>query len=230
MASISAEHDVVLQRGWLSDMPSSFQRSVLDRCLQQMFSSGQLIYSVGDSPDGIYGLVSGGVGISVAPRKGGRYIAQYAKPGSWFGEAALITGEQRRVGLTAMRNTVLLKLPAHAIHEIVREDPATWRCFALATIRHLDAAMRTCADLRRHDPVERCIATLLSLAGHRTSCPADSPIEIDLSQENIAHLANVARTTLNAVLRDLEASGKLKRSYRRILILAPEEMRGMLRN
>jgi CRP/FNR family transcriptional regulator, cyclic AMP receptor protein len=229
MLDFAGAHEIVLQKGWLSELPSSFQHSVLDRCRLQHFSPGQPIYSVGDPPGGMYGLLSGGIGISVAPHERGPYVAHFVKPGSWFGEAAAITGEPRRVGLAATRDTVVLQLPLHAIHEIVGQDPALWRLFALATIRHLDLAVGNCDDLRRRDPVERCVATILRLAGRRTASQADSsPVEIDLSQEDIANLSNVARTTLSTVLRDLEASGQVKRSYRRICILAPNAMRARL--
>src|SRR5579863_1631904 len=118
MLDFAGAHDVVLQNGWLSELPSSFQHAVLDRCRLQHFDRGQQIYSVGDPPGGMYGLVNGGVSISVAPCEQGPYVAHFAKPGSWFGEAAAFTGEPRRVGLATTRSSVVLKLPLHAIHEI----------------------------------------------------------------------------------------------------------------
>jgi hypothetical protein len=44
----------------------------------------------------------------------------------------------------------------------------------------------------------------------------------------MAVLSNVARTTAGAVLRKLEASGCIEQSYRRIRILTPDALRGML--
>src|SRR4051812_22493984 len=52
--------------------------------------------------------------------------------------------------------------------------------------------------------------------------------DIDLSQEDIAGLASVPRTTLNAVLHDLKARGRLERLCRRIRFLTPGAMRAML--
>ena len=77
----------------------------------------------------------------------------------------------------------------------------------------------------------RCIAVLLRLGGCRLSSPPDSrPIEINLSQEDIAFMSNLARTTVGAVLRKLEAMGLLEQSYRRLRILAPDALRAMLRD
>jgi len=224
----AAAQKIVRRHGWLSQTPAAFAREVLDRCSLQSFTTGQSIYVVGDPPGGMYGLVSGGLSISIAPGERGPYFAHFARPGSWLGEAAAFTGQPRRVGLSATRDTNLLHLPLHAIHEIVGRDPAAWRLFALVTIGHLDVAIGASDDLMIRDHVKRLIAILLRLGGCRRESPDSSPVEIDSSQEDLAVLANVARTTAGAVLRKLEAMGYLEQSYRRIRLLAPEALRGML--
>jgi CRP-like cAMP-binding protein len=229
MCEIVTAHEVVLRRGWLSLTPASFQRDVLNRCFLVRFEAGESIYVVGDPPGGMFGLVSGGVSVSIAPGERGPYFAHFAQPGTWMGEAAAITGQPRRVGLSATREAELLHLPLQEIHEIVDRNPEAWRLFALITIGHLDMAIGASDDLMIRDHVKRCLAVLLRLGGCRQASPADrSPIEVDVSQEEMAVLSNVARTTAGAVLRKLEATGYLEQSYRRIRILAPDALRGML--
>jgi CRP/FNR family transcriptional regulator, cyclic AMP receptor protein len=70
--------EVVVREGWLSQTPASFQRAVLDRCLLERFETGTPIYSIGDEPGGMYGIVSGSLAISVAPREMGPYTAHFA--------------------------------------------------------------------------------------------------------------------------------------------------------
>jgi len=229
MCEIVTAHEVVLRRGWLSLTPASFQRDVLNRCFLVRFEAGESIYVVGDPPGGMFGLVSGGVSVSIAPGERGPYFAHFAQPGTWMGEAAAITGQPRRVGVSATREAELLHLPLQEIHEIVDRNPEAWRLFALITIGHLDMAIGASDDLMIRDHVKRCLAVLLRLGGCRQASPADrSPIEVDVSQEEMAVLSNVARTTAGAVLRKLEATGYLEQSYRRIRILAPDALRGML--
>ncbi|MGA8169994.1 MAG: Crp/Fnr family transcriptional regulator [Methylocystis sp.] len=229
MCEIVAAHEIVQRQGWLSLTPRSFQRDVLDRCFLARFEPGEPIYGVGDPPGGMFGLVSGGVSVSVAPGERGPYFAHFARPGTWMGEAAAITGQPRRVGLTATRNAELLHLPLQEILAIVDKNPGAWRLFALITIGHLDMAIGASDDLMIRDHVKRCVAVLLRLAGCRQASPADfSPIEIDVSQEEMAVLSNVARTSAGAVLRKLEAKGCVEQSYRRIRILAPDALRAML--
>jgi CRP-like cAMP-binding protein len=51
-----------------------------------------------------------------------------------------------------------------------------------------------------------------------------------MNHEDLAHMANVARTTAGAILRKLEADGYLALSYRRIRVKAPDALRSMLRD
>jgi len=227
---IVAREDV-LDRGWLGYTPLSFRRAVLGRCVREQFRAGTQIYSIGDEAGGMYGIVSGGLGVSIAPGERGPYIAHFAMPGTWFGEAAAITRQPRRVGLIATRDSELLHLPLHAIDEIVRDDPSAWRFFALVTIGFLDLAVGAVDDLMIRDHVKRFVAILLRMGDCRYSnSRSGSPIEVDVNHEELAHMANVARTTAGAILRKLEAEGHVALSYRRIGILAPGALRKMLRD
>lgn len=229
MLPIAAARKIAIEDGWLSMTPPSFQGAVLDRCRLQRFEAGQSIFMAGDPPGGMFGLVSGGLAISIAPGERGPYFAHLARPGVWFGESSAITQQPRRIGLTATRDTQLLHLPLPKINEIVAKDPAAWRLFALVTSEHIDMAIGACDDLMIRDHVKRCVAILLRLGGCRYSSPKDtSQAEIDLRQEEIATLANVARTTAGSILRRLETTGHIQQSYRRIRILAPDSLRAML--
>jgi CRP/FNR family cyclic AMP-dependent transcriptional regulator len=231
MLERDAACEIVRNRGWLSHTPTSFQRAVLDRCLLEHFAADTPIYSVGDEPGGIFGIVAGCLGISVAPRELGPYTAHFALPGSWFGQAGAFTRGPRRVGLTATRDTKLLHLPLWAIDEVVKHDPSTWRLFALPMFEHLDVAIGGSDDLMQRNHAKRLVAVLLRLGNCRLITPRKClPIEVDLKHEDLAHMANVARSTAGAILRQLEADGHLALSYRRIGILAPDALREMLRD
>jgi CRP-like cAMP-binding protein len=179
----------------------------------------------------MFGIVTGCLGISMERDEQRYYTAHFARPGSWFGVVSTFTRQPQAVGLTAIRDAELLHLPLHAIDEIVAQDPAAWRFFGLLTIAHVDLAMLGYDDLMIRNHRKRFVAILLHLGNCRLFSPRDGqPIEIDISHNDLAHMANVARTTAGAVLRELEADGHIALSYRRIRILAPDELRGKLRD
>ncbi len=91
MLTISAAHKIAIDNGWLSVTPTSFQNTVLEGCRLRCFKAGESIFRVGDPPGGMFALVSGSVGVSIAPGERGPYFVHLAQPGTWFGEAAAIT-------------------------------------------------------------------------------------------------------------------------------------------
>src|SRR5271165_7376131 len=230
MSTLGQAHEIVARQGWLSLAPPRFSQAVLDRCRLRVFKAGARVYSVGDPPGGMYGLLRGNVALSIAPGERGPYVvAHFAKPGAWFGEAAALTEQPRRIGLAVTRDSELLHLPLHAIREIVAADPGAWRFFGLAAIAHYDVAVGAADDLLIRDHVKRSVAVLLRLGGCRYLTPEGAqPIEVDVSQEDFATMTNLARTTAGTVLRKLEADGHVKVTYRRVRILAPDELRVML--
>ena len=137
---------------------------------------------------------------------------------------------ERRAGLRATRPSVLLHLPVSAMNEIVAEDLPSWRFFQEVSVIHLRHAISVCDDLMIRDHVRRLIAILLHASGCRLSTPSDhdGPIEIDIRQEQLANMANVARTTAGPILRRLTRDGHIDLSYRRIRVLAPDALRAML--
>jgi CRP/FNR family transcriptional regulator, cyclic AMP receptor protein len=210
-------------------MPPSFCRAVLDRCTLQKVAAGATIYATGDPPGGMYGLISGAFRVSVAQGERGPYFAHFFGPGDWFGEGPAISGRSRIVGLCAARDSELLHLSLRCVDDILREQPASWRMFAALTLGKLEVAMWAIDDLMMRDSFKRFIAVLLRLAGCRAVTPAaEAPITVHVSQDDLAAMANVSRSTANVILRRLEAGGHVKQSYRQIGIVSPDTLRSML--
>ena len=168
-------------------------------------------------------------GVSIVQGERGPYLAHFARPGDWIGLACALTGQPRKVGLATARDASVLHLPLPAIHEIVGQNPAAWRFLALLPLGHLDVAIGAADDLLIRDHFKRCVAVLLRLAGCRLASPSGAPpVDVDVNQEDLAAMANLARTTAGAVLRKLEAAGQICAAYRRVRILDPDALRAML--
>jgi len=219
----------VLRHGWLRQMPAAFSAAVLERSVLQEFEAGASIYAAGDGPGGMYGLVSGGISVAIAPGERGPYFAHFFGPGDWFGEGPAVSGRPRIVGLTVSRRTELFHLSLRAIDDILRDDPTSWRHFATLVLVKLELALGALDDLMIRDSAQRLVAVLLRLGGCRGPTPSRMPPHIiHVSQEDFAAMANVSRSTANAIVRRLEAAGQVSQSYRQIELLAPEALRALL--
>lgn len=221
--------EIASRVGWLSQTPPAFRTAVLDRCVLQAFEPDETIYMTGDASGEIYGLISGGVSVSLATGERGPFFAHFFQPGTWFGEGPLISGRPRIVGISAIRQTMLLQLPQHSMEEILRDDPNSWRHIALLTLAKLEVAISVVDDLMIRDSIQRLVAVLLRLGGCRHATPAArKAIVVDVSQEDLAAMANLSRGTANAMLRKLEEAGEITISYRQHTILKPDALRRRL--
>jgi CRP/FNR family transcriptional regulator, cyclic AMP receptor protein len=125
--------------------------------------------------------------------------------------------------------TELLHVPLPSLRELLNREPAYWRWFALLAFEHERTAVSAVADLMLRDHVKRFVAVLLRLADARTASPDSvQPIEVEASQSDIATMANVARTTANAILSRLASARQVKLAYGRIYVVKPDALRAML--
>jgi len=152
-------------------------------------------------------------------------------PGSWFGLAAAMHKQSRVVGVTATRASVLLLLPMAEFDAIVTENPASWRFFTAMAMINMSVAMGAADDLLIRDTSRRCIATLLRLAGLRSSSGLTPPLsEVDVTQEELAYLSNLSRNAAGLLLRDLQKRGLIELAYKSIRILNPTALQEMVRS
>ena len=229
MPETAAAHRTVSRLGWLSSEPKRFRHLVLKRSVFQKVGAEQVIYAAGDPPGGVFGLVSGGLRILVAPPEAASFSIHLFVPGSWTGEAAAVTGKRRLVTVTTTRETDLLHLPLAAVNAILREDAEAFRSFARLTHWHLATALGAVGDLMLRDPHKRVVAALLRLCGCRSETPDGlGPVDIDLAQEGLAHMSNVGRTLANKILQELETTGQIEIGYRRVKVISPDELRQMI--
>jgi CRP-like cAMP-binding protein len=93
---------------------------------------------------------------------------------------------------------------------------------------YLRTSIGAIADLMLRDTEARFIATVLRLAGIRDDETAKGRFDVFFSQEEIAAMANVARTTANTILGKLQKEGAVEITYRRVVILDSAKLRQFL--
>lgn len=229
MIRLREARQLASHQGWLAEAPPAFRHAVLDRCSLKEFGAGETIYMAGDEPGGMYGLITGGLLVTITTGERGPNLAHYFRPVTWFGEGPGITGGPRLAGFAASRRSELLYLPLHAIDDILRLDPPSWRLFVALAMMKVEITLSAMNDLTFRQSRKRVIAVLLRLAGCRLATPpGEAAFEVDVSQHDLAALSNVSRATLSSVLKPLSEDGLIILTYRRIDILKPDKMRMLL--
>ena len=225
----AAPANPLLSAGWLSRTPVEFQNAVLEKCRVKRFSRNGVVYSVGEPIEGrasgLWGVVSGGIALEIAPGERGPNVAHFARPGFWFGASAVLTRRARMITAVATRPTTLVTLTTSQFEQIAAQMPLAWRWLGVLAVEHLRLTLTAMDDLMIRNPSERAVAVLLRLAGHRGGFRDCAPaVEVDVSQESLAVMANLSRSTVGGILRSLEKAGLLDVRYRLIRLLDPERL------
>ena len=218
----------VLQRGWLSRVPSDFRGVVIGLARRRSLEPGAAVFTSGGDDAAVFGIAVGAVEFTSRYGPVHGTPLHIGHPGFWFGFGPIVTGSPRRVSAFALKSTVLLEVPSRPLAEQLRNRPEWWRIMAAPLGEYGDMAAAAAADFQLPDIDQRCIAILLRLADCRFEGGGDTPREIPLSQERLAAMANVSRNRLAALLRELRAQGLVRLSYAAITPIQPRLLRAIV--
>lgn len=213
--AILTEHE-----GWFGGATPEFQQAVLSRCGWREVVAGQPIYHASDPRADPCGIVDGTVEIYSRFGVGDNPMLHLLHEGAWIGYGSAIRGLPPRVTAVARTDVLLAHMPGHAMQALLRERPEWWRFIAIGVLEYGDTGISAYADSLLQDSDRRCACTLLRIAG--LSFPRRSRPErrsVPITQDELATMVNVSRTTLLQILRRLEERGLVEQSYRALRVV-----------
>ncbi len=217
--------DTLLREGWLSRCPSEFQRAVLAAARRRSFAAKQFVYHIADAPAGIFGVASGAFALISATERSASHLGHLVRPGDWFGEGPLLTGEPRRVAAQARMAGEVFALPIKQIAVLCATNPAWHRHFAALAFENLSIAISVITDLQLQRSEARIAAALLRAAGRTVLTPARKPLPVPLSQSDLGEMANVSRQVVNITLRRWQDAGWISVSYGEVVVSDIQQLR-----
>ena len=205
-AAVSAE-------GWLAARPPRFREQLLGLCQLAKFRKGQTIYSAGDPPGGVYGLIEGSLRIELVVEGIGAQVAFVGRPGFWIGVASAIRREKRVLTLSAASPSQMFYLPI-AGFEALAGDSENMRHFAILNAENADLILSGARDLMNPDITARVASRLLAIFGRGGDSGDDPPAgQVAITQADLAMVCNVSRKTINQELASLAQAGLIRLGY-----------------
>ena len=193
--------------------------TIASRMRRVQFDPDQMIFQRGDPGRDIYLVLAGRIRLSILSSDGRELSFAHAGPGSIFGEIAALDGGERTAGATAISRVEAMALPQRALLDVIENNTKV----AMAAIHFL------CTRLRETDQrleaialhrIEVRLARLL-LSALRLASPAAKgesvPLELGMSQGELALLIGASRPKVNIALTTLEDLGAVKRSGAKLL-------------
>jgi len=216
-------------RSWLSLTPASIREAVLERCTLQDIERGRHVCTIGRPLSGLWGVVTGGFALEFATDENGPHFAHSFRPGTWFGEAEVFERRSQVVTILATRPSRCLHLSPTGLEAVARAYPLVWRYVGILAGAHVADALGAISDSTIREPGARVAAILLRLAGIRVHEHLSDPQpELDLTQQDLALLANVSRATVHDQLTKLQSAGLITRSYGHVRILDTAGLRAAI--
>jgi CRP-like cAMP-binding protein len=213
---------------WLRECSAEFCAALLEQAIIRHSPAGARLFHAGDEGGGLFGIATGTVEISLYLSHPDTPIIHLSHGGYWAGYRPLV-GRLRGVGVVARSDVVWALVPRHVAHDLLAANPEWWRFIARLADDNAEIALGAIADLTRQDSRLRAIAVLLRLAGCRHRDPPDGqPIELRLSQTELAAMAVMSRNTLNSIMRELVEARLVAGGYRTLLIRNPTALRAIL--
>ncbi|PRY23690.1 CRP-like cAMP-binding protein [Aliiruegeria haliotis] len=200
--------------GWLSTLTNRCRTLVLSRCRPVCFAAGQTIYTQGDTPDGLFGFVDGGIKVLRAGEDGALVQLHLTEAGFWTGETALFHGQTRFFTLVATQPTLGLHLSQDDLTDLLHCNPD--RVPEIYSLSHRNQAttLRLMAHLMTPNYERRIALRLL----HYDDMSQDPDRWIKLGQEDLARLLSVSMPTLHRTLRSFKRTGLVELGYGRLRV------------
>jgi CRP/FNR family cyclic AMP-dependent transcriptional regulator len=207
----------VLRTGWLADQPEGVRRAILKIARLRRYPAGEFLFHAGDGEGGLYGVVSGCVGIHLPSEAGETVLAHVIRSGVWFGYGPLLRGRERSLSFSLVEPSLLFHAPLASLQGIAARSPAHQRAILSVSDYGMDIAIQVIAALLIRNSDRRIAATLLRIAPSRDGEPSSR--EVHLTQAQLGEMANAERQVVNRALKRLQAKGWIRVSYGRIEIV-----------
>ncbi|MGL6182504.1 MAG: Crp/Fnr family transcriptional regulator [Aestuariivirga sp.] len=214
---------VFAARGWLSEHPAPFLSLLFNDAVVLEARPGTFVYRRDDQSNGLYGIVSGAIGIEGGHRRQSPLLGHIMRSGEWFGIKALLHGGPRELTYRAIEPTRLVFIARTRLVPLMQKDPTVAvRVGQLAEIGNRLGAW-IARDLLTPDASRRLAAVLYRVLGAGEVEP-DDPSGFWLTHQQLGEMANLSRHHVGRKLTSFEAAGWIACGYNRVRLQDAEAL------
>jgi CRP/FNR family transcriptional regulator, cyclic AMP receptor protein len=166
----------------------------------------QIAYSQGDPADFVYYVRAGSVKVTVVSEEGKEAVVAILQPGSFCGEECLTGYKLRMATVTALTESVLIRMPRAGIIRALHDDPEFSQLF---TTHLMERSIRVQEDLvdQLLNSTEKRLARLLLILANYGKEDRPDPIVPKINQETLAEMIGTSRTHVNFFMNKFRQLG-----------------------
>ena len=186
--------------------PKSFLARVGEGRSIDRFGKDQIVFSQGDPADAVFYIQKGKAKVTVVSEQGKEAVVAIFGTNEFFGEGCLAGQAQRIATVTAMTDSVIMRLEKAAVVDVIHREPA----FSEMFIAHLlGRTIRVEADLvdQLFNSSEKRLARLLLLLANFGKEGKPEPIIAKISQETLAEMIGTTRSRVSFFMNKFRKLG-----------------------
>ena len=206
---------------WLARLPQPLRTRVVDEVFTIKGGKGDVLLRAGEAVQGWYAVLSGLVKLQTQASDGRLSVFLGVAAGDWFGEGSALKLEKRRYEVVALRETALMCLPLAVFEELRATSLEFNQALVMQMNKRLSQSMAVIEAGRVGSPQQRVALYLSRIFWHGMT-------RIELSQEELGHLAGLSRQTVNKVLQRMQLDGLVAINFGRITILNEPALTALL--
>lgn len=218
--------DLLAAHGWLSQRSAETRARLGAIAKLRNFAADDPVYLVGDAPNGVFGLISGSLDVSIPRADGESYTLHRASTGFWVGDLALFSEAGRLVSVHAAEPTLMVQFPGPQLRQLVENDPRLYADFYALTYENVRTMFQIISNLALASSDKRLADRLLLEVEAR----GDADGWIRVSQSELATLTAISLPTLKRVIRRFSEAGLVNCRYGHIQVLDRRALGQVCRN
>lgn len=202
---MTSKIDIVRSAIWAEELPEDVIEHAARGISERVYAKDSYICHRGDRLDAWTGVVTGLVKMSAVVLTGKAITFAGIGAGGWFGEGSMLKNEERKYDLVALRDTRLL---------LMNRATFVWLCknsvgFNRFLVRQLNERLGQFIAITEHDrsfDAKARVARNLSWICNPVLSPQVRGV-IEITQEEVGHLAGISRQVANRCLKELADEG-----------------------
>ena len=219
MLAMDDSLDADLRAVWAANFPdvpldAACRRRLLPLLATRRLVRGRTLFAQDQPAPAFYAVLAGEIEARFVGLDGAVSVLEHVRAPKLFGLAAFAAARPASYEAVARTASRVLVIGAGAYGVMMDEVPGFARALLHEFSGRYDDMMRLLEASRHRGAEERLRLALAQLARDRGSAPdADGWQRVAATQAEIAAVANLSRQTVNALVRDGVAAGRLRSRY-----------------
>ena len=180
------------------------------------FDTGEFIYREGDTPENIYLIEDGLVGLVNMALNGQETLLRVFGNQYIFGHRSLMAGENHHASAVVLRKSKILTLCFHSINDVLENMPEFLPIITKILAKELKYSEMRFAGITSKKVTSRIIESLIFLKNRYP--------EYKWTRREIGEFCGAQTETVTRALTKLEKEGLIKKSGRDIIIVDEENL------